>query len=118
LNKELSYEITGEGMLVLTWSSQIILPEQRDENGDFIPLVPDEEIINLQLTPTGENMSLKTFNWTVEAFNKTELVIKLNFTNPLEISSGYELDHLEISFVQPRFFLWADTCETAVPSDN
>jgi len=43
-------------------------------------------------------------NWWVQNFTESDMIIKLNFTNPLFVSTGDERDILRITFEQPSLF--------------
>lgn len=48
----------------------------------------------------------KVFEWTVEKFDKKEIVIQTNFDKPGQISTNsYGADYLEVSIQKPTFFI-------------
>jgi hypothetical protein len=60
---------------------------------------------------------LANIGWTALSFTARELVIQLDFLNPLEVSSGSERDSLAIKIVKPSFFIYADDLKIAIPGN-
>lgn len=44
------------------------------------------------------------YNWFVKSFTNYELVLQLNFTNKIYVSSTTKLDLFKIEFLFPQFF--------------
>ena len=57
-----------------------------------------------QATPSELQKMPKLRNWWVQNFTESEVILKLNFTNPLYVSTGEERDILRITFEQPSLF--------------